>query len=282
MSATPPAPVARPNRLRPALVVAIVVTLVVAITIGVGLTRWHLSGGSNTAVAAHRAPQDKPGPVILIPGYGGDEAALDTLAGRLHREGKETSVLDLPDGGTGDLQAQADSLAHTVDTLIAAGAPSVDLVGYSAGGVVARLYLADHPDAGTVRRVVSLGSPFHGTQLAGIAASLAPELCGVACHQLEPDSTLLDHLDTLTLASTGVEWLSLWSTSDGVVTPPDSASLLGALNVPLQSVCEDSTVAHNALPTDPLVVGLVLTSLGKGPLPHPGPTYCDSMRARGK
>ncbi len=277
----PTTPVARPSRLRPALAIAIVVALVVAAAIGVGLTRWHASGGSNTAAAAHRAAQDKPGPVVLIPGYGGDASALDALADRLRRDGKQATVLDLPDGGTGDLQVQADALARTVDTLITGGAPSVDLVGYSAGGVVARLYLADHPDAGTVRRVVSLGSPFHGTQLAGLAASFAPSLCGVACHQLEPDSSLLDRIDGLTLTASGVAWLSLWSTSDEVVTPPDSSSLAGAVNVPLQTVCADSSVAHNALPTDPLVVGLVLTSLGKGALPHPGPTYCDSLRSRG-
>lgn len=270
------------SRRKRALIAPLVVVLVMLMVAGVivGLTRWHSSGGSN--VTSQLAAQDKPGPVILIPGYGGSQTALDVLASRLRAQGKTATVLALPGGGTGDLQAQADTLAKSVKEAIDGGAPSVDLVGYSAGGVVARLYVAEHGDLGYVRRVVSLGSPFHGTTLAEAAATLVPGLCPEACHQLEPGSPLLKKIDSATFAGTGVQWLSLWTTDDEVVIPPDSARLTGAVNSSLQAVCADAQVAHGQLPTDPLVVGLVLSSFGKGALPQPGPTYCDSMRARGR
>jgi hypothetical protein len=40
--------------------------------------------------------------VILVPGYGGDDAMLATLATRLDHAGRSTIVLALPDGATGD------------------------------------------------------------------------------------------------------------------------------------------------------------------------------------
>jgi triacylglycerol esterase/lipase EstA (alpha/beta hydrolase family) len=259
---------------------AVVVVLLIVVGLIVGVTRWHSSGGSN--VTTHLAPQDRPGPVILIPGYGGSQTSLDVLAARLRADGKSVTVLTLPGGGTGDLQAQADELAKAVAGQISSGAPSVDLVGYSAGGVVARLYVAEHGQLGYVRRVVSLGSPFHGTDLAEAAANLAPGLCQEACHQLEPGSALLKKIDSSSLSGTGVRWLSLWTSDDEVVMPPESARLAGAVNSSLQAVCADARVSHGQLPTDPLVVGLVLSSFGKGALPQPGPTYCDSLRARGR
>jgi triacylglycerol esterase/lipase EstA (alpha/beta hydrolase family) len=143
------------------------------------------------------------------------------------------------------------------------GAPNVDLVGYSAGGIVARLWVADG-GAEVTRRVVTLGSPNHGTDLANLAGTLASDACPAACRQLATDSDVLRRLNTGDETPPGPTWVSIWTTQDQTVTPPDTAHLDGAINLPVQSVCADATVSHSDLPSSPLVQAMVLAELTAG------------------
>jgi triacylglycerol esterase/lipase EstA (alpha/beta hydrolase family) len=144
------------------------------------------------------------------------------------------------------------------------GASAVDIVGYSAGGVVARLWVADGGGS-LVRRVVMLGTPNHGTDLAGLASSVAPDFCPAACRQLAPDSDLIRRLNAGDETPSGPTWVSIWSEDDRVVFPADSASLDGAVDVDVQSVCGDvGDLSHGDLPIDPTVSHLVLAMLGPG------------------
>jgi hypothetical protein len=176
-------------------------------------------------------------------------------------------VLTLPGDGTGDLLAQADLLDDAVRAALDDGAASVDIVGYSAGGVVTRLWVDRHDGAEVARRIVTLGSPLHGTRMAGVGAALAPDACPPACRQLAPGSTLLRDLDEPLPA--GLPWLSIWTENDETVQPPDSARLDGAVNLSLQSICPSARVSHSDLPTDPDVTALVTRALGADPLTTP-------------
>jgi triacylglycerol lipase len=224
--------------------------------------------------------RSRPGPVLLVPGYGGSQAALTVLAGRIRATGRAATVLSLPGDGTGDLAAQAATLDAAVTAELRAGAPSVDVVGYSAGGVVARLWVARYAGARAARRIVTLGSPLHGARLAATGSALVPGACPTACQQLAPGSGLLRELDAKPLPA-GLPWLSIWTTEDETVVPPDSARLDGAVNVPVQSVCADAHVQHGGLPTDPLVTGLVLRGLGVAVPAPPTPADCSTLRAAG-
>lgn len=246
---------------------ALVVVAVASVTVVVRLVGRDHDDTGTQAVA-----QDRPGPVLLVPGYGGSTSALEVLAARLRTSGRTAVVVALPGDGEGDLRSYVPVLDRAVRAAMAGGAPSVDLVGYSAGGVVARLYEAAG-GAAVTRRVVTLGSPHHGTGLASLGRTFLPALCPEACQELVPGSSLLDALNVRRSGGdetpAGPQWLSLWTTVDQTVTPPDSARLAGAVNLPLQSVCPGATTTHSDLPRDPAVQGIVLDALGAGPLRAP-------------
>jgi hypothetical protein len=249
---------------------ALAAVVVVAIVVGV-LTS---GGGSSPVPAAAGAPaQDRPGPVLLVPGYGGSRGSLTVLAGRIRAAGRPATVLHLPGNGTGSLITDAGVLNAAVNRALRGGAPSVDVIGYSAGGVTTLLWAREDGGVHKARRVITLGSPFHGTQLASAAEAFVPGACPAACQQLVPGSRLLARLDA-TPVPARPRWLSLWSTGDTTVTPPDSARLAGALNVPIQSVCPAAAVSHSQLPTNPAVTAMVLQALGSGPVRTPTAADC--------
>ena len=248
-----------PARRRLVLAVLALVA-VAAVAVGVAVAVPRLSGDDASAAA-----QDTPGPVLLVPGYGGSTRSLQTLADRLTAAGRDAAVVAVPGDGTGDLTASADVLAAAVDDALArTGATSVDVVGYSAGGVIARIWAADG-GAGQARRVLTLGAPHHGTTIADLASGVLPAECPEGCRQLTTDSELLARLNAGDETPAGPTWVSIWTTADTVVTPPESADLDGALDLPVQDVCADSRVAHGQLPADPLVQGIVLAELAAGP-----------------
>jgi triacylglycerol lipase len=217
-------------------------------------------------------------PVLLVPGYNGSPASLDTLAARLRSAGREVVVVGLPDRGTGDLRAAARVLAAAVDRT---GAARVDLVGFSAGGVAVRVLLADPVRALRARRVVLLGAPNHGTDLAGAAAALDPGLCDGACAQLAPGSALLAELNRGDETPPGPEFFSIWTALDQTVTPPPTALLEGAANIRVQDVCPSARLGHGGLVADPLALGLVVGALA-GTLPDPPSAGdCAALRAAG-
>lgn len=223
-----------------------------------------------TAVVVGRAldtvdpvPQGTPGPVLLVPGYGGSLRALDPLRARLRDEGRDASVVPLAGDGTGDLEVQAQVLADAAQTTLErTGAESVDVVGYSTGGVVARLWVRDFGGAEIARRVLTIGSPHHGTNVAEVASEVVPGLCTGACEQLEPDSDLLRALNAGDETPDGPRFVSIWTSADELVTPPDSSRLDGALNIAVQDMCPASRVSHRGLPSDPVVLDTIVLELG--------------------
>jgi len=249
------------------LVVAGAVLLVLAVVAGGLALVLARSGGSGAARPRTGVPQDRPGPVLLVPGYGGGTSALDRLAARLRAAGRTATVVRLPGGGTGDLRTQARAVGVAARAALAGGAPSVDVVGYSAGGVVVRWWVREQGGAAVTRRVVTLGSPHHGTDVAALAVAVVGSACPTACRQLAPGSALLGRLNAGDETPAGPRWESIWTTGDELVTPPDSARLAGALDVVVQEVCPGRRVGHGQLPTDPAVQDLVLDALGTAP-PH--------------
>jgi triacylglycerol esterase/lipase EstA (alpha/beta hydrolase family) len=200
---------------------------------------------------------------------------LEVLADSLRAQGREVFVVDLPGDNTGDLERQARELEKAaVLAMQRVGARSVDVVGYSAGGVVARLWTREHGGDSVARRVVTIGSPHHGTDLAGLGGDVAPDFCPEACSQLQPDSDLLRRLNAGDETPEGPLWASIWTTDDRVVVPASSSELEGALDFAVQSVCPRAEVTHGDLPRDPRVIAAVTRQLAVADPALPGPEIC--------
>jgi triacylglycerol lipase len=252
---------------------AVAVTALLAVIVIVTVVSVVLNSQNSAAVQPAGFPaQDRPGPVLLVPGYGGNTNSLTILARRIRATGRQATVLHLPGNGTGSLVGDASVLNAAVNHALRGGAPSVDVIGYSAGGVTTLLWAREDGGAHKARRIITLGAPFHGAELAADGEAFLPNACPAACRQLVPGSSLLSQLAAGITASRP-SWLSLWSIDDKTVDPPDSARLAGAVNVPIQSVCPAQQISHSQLPTNPAVTAMVLQAIGTGPV-HPTTADC--------
>lgn len=233
-----------PARRRLLLGLIALVGVVVVAGVGVVVTR-QVTGGDS-------APQARPGPVVLVPGYGGNVSDLDPLVAEVRKQGRPAVVFTPTDNNTGDLRIQARRLETLVQrTIDDTGAVSVDLVGYSAGGVISRLYVRDDGGASVVRRVLTIGSPQHGTDVAQLALDAAGS-CPTACEQMATDSDLVRRLNAGDETPDGPRWMTVRSSSDRTVTPASTAELDGALNLLVQDYCAEATTSHGDLPGDPV------------------------------
>lgn len=185
--------------------------------------------------------------MFVVPGYGGDEGSVAQLVARLRDDGRDVHVVVTPSGGRARMEVGAKTLD---DAVRAAGAKTVDVVGFSAGGIVVRTWLALDGGATRTRHAVLVGAPNHGSE------ALRHVTCTEGCMDLLPGSALLRQLAGALPA--GPDYVAFWTANDTNVTPPTSAMLEGARNVKVQDACIGMTADHLGLVTDWRVLALVV------------------------
>jgi triacylglycerol esterase/lipase EstA (alpha/beta hydrolase family) len=113
----------------------------------------------------------------------------------------------------GSIEAMALALKRGIDAAVGGG--RIDVVAHSMGGLAARWYLQLLGGARRVDRLVTLGTPHHGTH----AANFIPS---ALVRQLLPGSPLLRHLNEQP-APEGLRALSVVAGRDLLIQPADSA-----------------------------------------------------------
>ncbi|MGB3257580.1 MAG: hypothetical protein WBG89_07055 [Ornithinimicrobium sp.] len=250
-----------PPRRRSVLALVAVLAVCAVAIVGLGIFRAI----STPSVVA----QDDVGPVIVLSGYGGNTDVLEPIVEELEGLGREVWVFPPVADNRGDLSEQAQALDDFVlGVLNETDAGAVDLVGYSAGGVVARLWVRDYDGGQVARRVVTIGSPHHGTGVSSLATEAGG--CPPACEQLRPDSDFLRRLNAGDETPAGPRWITLRTENDRTVTPSRSADLEGALTLAVQQYCPQATTSHGQLPSSAPVLSVLPLVLAEADLTPPG------------
>jgi triacylglycerol esterase/lipase EstA (alpha/beta hydrolase family) len=184
--------------------------------------------------------------------------------------------------GVGDIPTSAGELNAFVDKVLAAtGAPEVDMVGHSQGGMMPRYYLKNLGGAAEVHALVGLSPSNHGTTLDGLfvlsnffpgANQFTGALCP-ACEQQRAGSAFITALNSGGETVAGVDYTVIQTRYDQVVTPYTSAFLAGSnvRNILLQNQCILDLGDHLSMPYDHIAAADVLTALD--PL-HPRGFFC--------
>lgn len=172
-------------------------------------------------------PVPRPGklPLLLLHGYECNRGFWWWIRRRLARAGWTVATLNLEPVFAG-IEHYADQVGHAVQALAAAArSDQVILVAHSMGGLVARAYLQRY-GVSRVARLVTLGSPHHGSRLARLGF-------GLNARQMEPGSEWLAELEHVALPASCV---SIYSRHDNYVMPADSSRLQGARNIALDGI----------------------------------------------
>jgi len=187
-------------------------------------------------------------PLLLVHGYGCSRAAWWWLRHRLEVRGWVVATINLEPIYT-DIEHYVEPLARRIDEVLAAtGAARLILVGHSMGGLVVRAYLRRY-GAEKVTRVVTLGTPYGGSELARIGF-------GANGRQMVPGN---DWLTRLAEDDVSVETTTLFSPHDNYVMPQTNLILAGAQRHALDGL------GHLAMLYSPRVADALLDALqGKG------------------
>ena len=216
---------------------------------------WSL-GASWPLLALHRLliRDPKPAPtrraVVLIHGVLVNDGLWFVLRRFLVRRGVKPVYTINYGPPFADIERFAKQLRARVETICAAtGAERVVLVAHSMGGLVARAYLRRF-GAGRVARLVTIGTPHHGS-------ILAYSFPGRGLEQMHPGNPWLAELNRDESKPAPVPITSIWSRHDSMVMPQASSVLACARNLAVIGV------AHNALVWNAEVMELVVREISR-------------------
>lgn len=208
------------------------------------VTSWHVPRGC-ARMTIH--PDSDRVPVLLVHGYGCNSGFWAHLEPLLDRERISHASIDL-EPVAGSIDAYAPLIEARVQALCAAtGAAQIAIVAHSMGGLAARAWMRACPGA-RVARLVTLGTPHHGTVLANLGL-------GANAVQMRRDSPWLQALEAAETGDQRARIVSIYTHHDNIVAPQDSSELAGARNVAFGGV------GHVALGSNPRVLAEVLRVL---------------------
>lgn len=194
-------------------------------------------------------------PVLLIHGYGCNSGYWHGMSQALLRANILHHAVSL-EPVTAGIDDYVPQVHLALERLCReTGSDRVVLVCHSMGGLVARAYIRAHGN-GRLARVITLGTPHHGTALAHFGVGLnSRQMHWTASEQEGLCSDWLRQLAATETRCTYRRFVSIWSHHDNIVSPQTSSRLEDARNIELHAV------GHVALALDARVQQHVIAEI---------------------
>jgi pimeloyl-ACP methyl ester carboxylesterase len=198
-------------------------------------------------------PAEAKPPVVLLHGFIDNRSVFVLLRRNLAQHGRNRVESLNYSPLTCDIRTAAELLGQHIEEICErTGSSSVDVVGHSLGGLIARYYVQRLGGDERVRTLVTLGTPHAGTRVAPLANAHP------IVRQMRPGSELIEELSG-PAPGCRTRFISFWSDLDHLMDPLESACIehpdLQAENVRV------SGVGHLALPLHPAVASGIRQAL---------------------
>jgi triacylglycerol lipase len=191
-------------------------------------------------------------PVILIHGIWDTKTIFNKMSAHLTQMGWSVHSLNLlPNDGSLGLDLLAKQLAEYISETFHPE-QSIDLVGYSMGGIVSRYYVQRLGGINRVQRFITISSPHNGT----VTAYSLP-LPGYL--HMRPDSDLLLDLNQDVTMLKRINFTSMWTPFDVMILPAKSSKM------PVGKEVKLNVLLHRQMVTDSQSINALVEEL-KAPI----------------
>jgi triacylglycerol lipase len=196
-------------------------------------------------------------PVLLVHGYGCNSGYWHAMSKALLRANITHHAIDM-EPVIGSIDDYVPQIHLAVERLHEeTGHDKIVIVAHSMGGLAARAYLRDHGST-RVAKLITLGTPHHGTALAHFGV-------GLNTHQMrwtaaEQEGIASDWLRRLAASEDESVYrliVSIYSHHDNIISPQTSSHLRGAENI------EFHAIGHVALAFNPVIQAQVIREIRK-------------------
>lgn len=194
-------------------------------------------------------------PVLLVHGYGCNSGYWHSMSKALLQAHITHSAIDM-EPVIGSIDDYVPQIHEAVEHLCSeTGHEKLVIVAHSMGGLAVRAYLRDH-GSHRVAKVITLGTPHHGTALAHFGVGLNTKQMRWTATEQEGISS--DWLRALAARENGLVYhlfVSMFSHHDNIISPQTSSYLEGAENIAFHAI------GHVALALDPVVQAHVIREI---------------------
>ena len=196
-------------------------------------------------------------PVVLLHGYAQHAANFLWLMRRLRGDGWLHLYSVRHTAMRGDIEQSALRLGDAIDRIRReSGAPFVDVIAHSMGGLVARACIRARGAGSGIGRLITLGTPHQGTRALGWLGR------DRMVAQMRPDSPVFGRLAADDPVPSIVDCISIYSADDALVVPASAAYYPGAFNIEIRGL------GHMSLLFSSRVYELVRENLAAAPEPR--------------